>query len=93
MILLVNAYGGPAILIQHAQESRVLCNYNSDDSSWRGTFRLEPVTPLLTLGKATLRLPGGREGDVIIEQVEITKDGDLPWGKFVGSGPPPRGAD
>jgi hypothetical protein len=82
-------YNGPAALIQDGSEVEVTCFYfivNDAQPRWWGTYADPDPAGVLVEGLATLRLPGGHEGQVQIDETAS----DPERGKFAGIGTLPE---
>lgn len=96
---ILDQYEGDATIVQDQQTIRARCEYTveqeriysgPDESipglrSWSGSLR--PVTPI-DLGEATLHLPDGSTGTIIvhaIETVDVTAYGEIWQGALLGA--------
>ncbi len=74
-------YSGPATFVQESGETAIDCEYRVTVAyplgpdgppglqSWRGTYSVTDGGHVLEPGDAMIRLPDGREGDVIVTHV------------------------
>ena len=92
----MGAYSGPAVLRQGDHSVGVSCDLTSWDddaevvmhglSRWEGTFDAPYPSHVLESGDATIELPGGATGVVVISLLFI---GDEETGALTGSGAAP----
>jgi hypothetical protein len=92
----VESYDGPATIEQGEHEVTVTCAFwssvesRSGIMSWGGTFSHPDSAHVLDAGNASLILPMGERGAVILNHVTYAATGSS--GTFVGTGPPPSPA-
>jgi hypothetical protein len=90
----MDSYDGPAVIRQDEKEFTVQCMFRTSVDersglrSWRGTFRQSDTAFGLDAAEASLLLPSGEVGAVIVNTVRYDPGGAR--GTFVGTGPSPR---
>jgi hypothetical protein len=97
-----DSYDGPASFLTDAgagEFTAVTCHYTVSVDyptgfdgpeglvSWKGQFAAKgSIEP----GEASIRLPDGREGQILVSRVTIGVTAGTFEGAFVGNGPPPQ---
>jgi hypothetical protein len=92
----VGRYSGDAIIVQSEAHVQVMCEFETwfdtvegmrGLGNWQGSYD-DPEPPYtLDAGEAVLRLPDGREGNIVITHHQVGSSGER--GSFTGSGDPP----
>lgn len=93
-------YRGRAEIIQGAKRIGVDCAYDGGTDprsglhAWAGVYRGARPPHVLEPDSALLRLPDGREGEILIDEIDSSTGAS---GLFLGNGPeptsPPSGSD
>jgi hypothetical protein len=93
-----DSYAGPATIVTDARALEVTCRYSVSADypdgfdgppgfvSWRGQFS---ANASIEPGEASIRLPDGREGQILLSRVTIGVMVGTFEGAFVGNGAPP----
>jgi hypothetical protein len=93
-----DSYSGPATIVSDARALQVTCHYSVSTDypagldgppglvSWRGQLS---ANGSIESGEASIRLPDGRERQILVGRVTIGVTAGTFEGSFVGNGPPP----